>query len=383
MSGRFAGILIFLAIFLAPGTALGRDWYVSVSGVAGAAGTLPEPTSLSSALSRSATDDVVIMRGGQYNLTFQVFLEREGLVLRNYENEKPVLVLPYDDSNFSCVVWLYQARCELIGLEIVGGYYYGVKVEYPDCAIRNCIIRNTGRDGIKIPPGADRCVIENSEIYDTGKRDPTNAEGIDNVASNGIVVRGCHIHHTATNGIYMKGGAANCVIEGNLVTDTGGIGIMLGQSTDLVFMTSIYECRDSIARNNVVLRTRGSGLAFEAANNCRFYNNTLYDVAREYGGGISVHANEHNTPSKDVYVRNNIVVVKSSRPIVFVHPNGLATTADMTSDNNLYFNSTGVYKFWWEPGGNFWTGLDQWQANTPFDEHSFIADPQFTGVAAP
>ena len=64
------------------------------------------------------------MRGGQYNLTFQAFLEREGLVLRNYENEKPVLVLPYDDSNFSCVVWLYRPRCELIGLEIVGGYFW-------------------------------------------------------------------------------------------------------------------------------------------------------------------------------------------------------------------------------------------------------------------
>ncbi len=379
MNGRLVLALLAVLVLMTGGNAFGRDWYVAVGAPAGAAGTEAEPTSLFSALSRCAADDTIIVRAGAYSLSAQVFLEREGLTLRNYPGERPTLSLPTGNASLSCVIWMYQPRCKVIGLEIAGGYYYGVKVEYPDCLIRDCIIRDTGRDAVKIVQTAPRLAIEGCEIHHTGVRDPSNAEGIDNVAADDVIVRDTYIHHTATNGLYMKGGAARCIVERNLVTDTGGHGIMLGQSTDAGLMTSIYECRDSIARNNVVLRTAGSGLAFEAASNCRFYNNTCYDVARTFGGGVSVHANEHLTSSKNVYVNNNIIVVKSARPMFFVHALGLASTGDMTADRNLYYNTSGSYKYWWEPGGNYWTSLAQWQSGTPYDATSFAANPQFEG----
>jgi hypothetical protein len=376
---KLASALLFSALLVAIAPAFARDWYVAVGGPDGAAGTEAEPTSLFSALSRTVVDDTVIMRGGTYDLGRQVFLEREGLTLRNYPSESPTIVLPTNNASLSCVVWLYQSRCSLIGLEIVGGYYYGVKVEYPDCLIKDCVIRGTGRDAVKIVRTAPRLVIENCEVHHTGVRDPSNAEGIDNVAADDVVVQDCYIHHTATNGLYMKGGAARCIIERNLVTDTGAHGIMLGQSTDAGLMTSIYECRDSSARNNVVLRTTGSGLAFEAANKCRLYNNTCYDVARTFGAGVSVHANQHLTPSDDVYVHNNIIVVKSTRPMFFVHPLGLAAMGDMTCDRNIYYNTSATYKYWWEPAGNFWNSFEDWQNNTPYDATSLVTDPQFEG----
>jgi len=174
----------------------------------------------------------------------------------------------------------------------------------------------------------------------------------------------------------MKGGAKDCIIEGNLVTDCNANGIMLGQSTGKQWMTSEYECRDSIARNNVIMRTKGSGFAFEAALNCRFYNNTLYDVARESQGAINVNANSYRTPSKNVSVVNNVVVVLSGRPFVFVHALGLAEPSDMRCDYNLYYHPRGRYRFWYEPKKMYWEKFEHWQGGTPFDEHASLADPR-------
>jgi hypothetical protein len=365
---------LVLACCAAPCAA--RDWYVSVSGPAGSAGTLSDPTELFSALGRAAAGDSVILRGGLYSLSKQVFLEQPNLTLRNYPGERPVLSMPVDNPSLLSVVWPYANGCSVIGLEIVGGAWYCVKMDYPDCILKDCVIHGSGHDAVKIARPADRCIVDNCEIYDTGKTYPSNAEGIDNVGCDEVVVRDCYIHDIATNGLYMKGGASRCIIERNYVVNCAGHGIMLGQSTDLdLIKDPPYECRDSVARNNAVRATQYSGLAFEAAYNCRFYNNTLYDVAVLGSGGITVRVNEHGTPSKNVFVRNNIVVVLSDRPMFFVQPLGLQALADMSCDNNLYYNPRSHYTFWWEPGGLYLSSLQQWQSNTPYDAHSFCADP--------
>ncbi len=378
MKAASGAALAALALLCMAQAASGRDWYVTVAGSDAAAGTLADPTSLFGALGRAGAGDSVILRAGQYDLTRAGILNHQDMTLAGYPDERPVLSMAYDNASLGSVVRPYANGCTVRGLEIAGGYYYGVKMDYPDCVVEDCRIRDTGRDAVKIARPADRCRIENCEIWNTGRRDPSNAEGIDNVACDDVVVRGCYIHDTATNGLYMKGGAARCIIEKNVVADTGGHGIMLGQSTDQALMTSVYECRDSIARNNIVLRSSGSGLAFEAASNCRLYNNTLYDVATTFGGGISVHANEHNTPSKDVHVNNNIIFVTSTRPMFFVHPSGLATAADMACDYNLYFRPSGNYSFWFEPSSLYLNGINAWRAATPYDAHSLVGDPQFT-----
>ncbi|MBL0020668.1 MAG: right-handed parallel beta-helix repeat-containing protein [Bacteroidetes bacterium] len=62
----------------------------------------------------------------------------------------------------------------------------------------------------------------------TGNALDPNAEGIDNVNGDGMVVRNCHIHHTSTSGVYAKGGADGCIIDENLIRETGEAGILLG-----------------------------------------------------------------------------------------------------------------------------------------------------------
>ena len=376
---RRTAALCLIALLLAFGasSAWGRDWFVAVDGTEGAAGTKEQPTSLFSALGRAQARDSIVLRGGRYQgaeiTQRMVFLQQSGLTLRAAEGERPVISIPV--AGGSCIVWFYAPNCTIEGLELEGGGAHCVKMEHPKGVVRNCKLHGSGADAVKIVRTAPGCVIEGCEIYDTGKA-TTNAEGIDNVAADDVVVRGNYIHHIMSNGLYMKGGARNCLIEGNLVTDCNDNGIMLGQSTGKQFMTSQFECRDSIARNNIVMRTKGSGLAFEAAQNCQFANNTLYDVAQSAQGAINVNANSYKTPSIGVTVLNNVVVVLSGRPFVFVHALGLRAKGDLRCDYNLYFSPTSRYPFWYEPEKMYWEKFEHWRAGTGCDEHSLLADPK-------
>jgi len=356
---------------------LAREWYVAPDAPDGAEGKLEKPAALHSALDRAGAGDTVFLRGGRYELTRQVFLEKVGLTLRNHTDEKPVLSMTTRDRKLQAAVWLEAKGTGIFGLEVVGGGTYCVKIDFPDCLVSSCRIHGPGRDCIKITPSADNCRIENCEIYQSGRTGPSNAEGIDNVAADGCVIRNCYIHDITTNGLYMKGGAANCLIENNVVTDCAHNGIMLGQSTDVQYIRRPpHECVDSVARRNFVARVDGAGLSCEAALRCRFEDNTVYDVARVRHGGVSVQENEHHTPSKDVTFTNNIIVVLSGAPMVVVHPNGLLAMSDMTCDGNVYFNPARRYSFSWEPDRKVFSSLAEWRSATPFDAASAV-------VAAP
>jgi hypothetical protein len=367
-------ILTVLAIFfLSTLPAEARDWYASPAGRDGAPATAEAPASIISATRNAAAGDTIILRKGEYALAQQVFLEKENLTLKAFEGERPVLKGPIDNKRFQNVLWLSAKGCKAIGLEIVGGNWYSVKMEAPECVLRDCRIHGSGHDAVKMTR-AHKSLIESCEIYDTGRVFPSNAEGIDNVAGDDLTVRGCYIHHTTTNGIYMKGSAWRNTIEGCLVTDTGHNGIMLGQSTDKNLMRSDYECLDSVARNNVVMRTDGAGLAFEAAANCRFENNTLIDVARVRSVGIAIQPNEHGTPCKDVIVTGNAVSVSSARPMLGARGKALASMSDLKCDDNRYYRASGPYTFEWDPTDKVYSGLANWQQNTPYDAHSTILE---------
>ena len=127
----------------------------------------------------------------------------------------------------------------------------------------------------KIKPGCDGIQVLGCELYNSGvgiSNDPNdpNAEGIDNVNGDGMVVRNTHIHHTSTTGVYAKGGADGCIIEENLIRETGEAGILIGFYTDAEYFDetanpSFFECRNTVARNNIVVNTGGAGIGFFAA----------------------------------------------------------------------------------------------------------------------
>ncbi len=370
------GLWLFCGVFAQ--SAWAKTLYVAPNGNDANSGGLTSPLATPNrALSLAAPGDTISLRGGRYQLGKTLYLDKANLTLTSYPNETAVLIATTADAaNLGNVVYIVANRVTLQGLEIQGGHYYGLKVEANlGTVVRNCRILGSGRDNIKMS-NADEMLIEGCDIGPSGLRDSSNAEGIDSVGGRATVVRGCYIHDTATAGLYLKGGAADCVVENNRVERTGAAGILMGQDTDPEFMRNgtPYEALNCIVRNNIVTQTAGAGVGAYSGSNIWFENNTLYDVARTYHAGLYVVSNTRHVASRLILFKNNIVVMNSTRPIFFV-----INLADaLQSDYNLFFKPSGVYGFWRESAAatNYWPSLKQWQLGLKVDQHSTINDPQ-------
>jgi hypothetical protein len=369
-------------------TAQARTIYVSTTGDdhQDNTGTITQPlASPSRALEIAAPGDTIYLRAGHYYLNKSLWINKDKLTLASYPGEKALLYGYYEEGPDSptSMVTITANHVLLLNLEIHGGSYYGVKVDLEDEAksttgvrIRGCRIRYTGRDCIKTF-NADQLVIEDCEIGPSGLRDPRNAEGIDCIGSIGVTIRNCYVHDTATNGIYLKGGARNGLIERCRVENTGEFGgILLGQDTDPEFMRdgARHEAINCEARNNIVLNTGAAGLGTYSGNNVRFYNNTLFNVARLGQAGFYVVMNNREVPSRQVTFKNNIVAVFSHRPMVKL----INLAGPLRSESNLYYHGLNEAIFGrerWAPERYENWSFEQWQEQMKVDLRSSLANP--------
>jgi hypothetical protein len=352
--------------------------YVATNGSDSNAGTAGAPVAtLSRAYSLAANGDSIYLRSGRYNVTRQLTVEKDSITIASYPGESAAIVgATTDTTNLQSVISIVSNNVSLIGLEIQGGSYYGVKSESNNgMLVRNCRILGTGRDCVKMF-NSDNATIEGCDIGPSGVRDSSNAEGIDSVGSRNTVVRGCYIHDTTTTGLYLKGGSSGCVVERNRIERAGHSGILLGQDTDEEFMRdgTPYEALDSVVRNNLVINTVGAGVGTYSGSNVRFENNTLYDVAKSYNGGFYVAINSREVPARQVRFKNNVVVVLSDRPMVFV----INLSDQLVSDSNIWYRPNGGnYKFWRETptAADYWESFADWQRGMSVDSRSLTTNP--------
>jgi hypothetical protein len=134
------------------------------------------------------------------------------------------------------------------------------------------------------------------------------------------------------------------------------------------------EAIDCVARNNLIAGTGAAGLGAYSSNNVRFENNTLVDVARSGQAAFWVVTNSREVPSKNVTFKNNIVVVNSGRPMVFL----LNLAGGLNSDSNIYESLRGAAEFRREMTAegvaNTWR-FEEWQRHMRVDSRSLSADP--------
>lgn len=375
----FSVSLTFLILGAIAGEASAATIYVSTNGNDSNPGTISAPVAtVKQAFNLASPGDTITLRGGDYFLTRYLWIDKEGLTFTSYPQESAAIIgSNTDTTNLGSLLIINARNVTLKNLEIRGGSYYAIKLEQSvNTVIRNCRIYNSGRDCVKTF-NADNLLIEGCDIGPSGVRDGSNAEGIDVIGSKGVTIRDSYIHDTATTGIYVKGGATNAVIERNYIERTGHAGILLGQDTDPEFMRdgTVYECLNSVARNNIIVKAEGAGIGSYSGKNVRFENNTLYDVARSYNGGFYIAMNGRDVPTEDVKFKNNIVVVFSSRPMVFT----LNMKGQFVSDSNIWFRpSGGVYKFWRETPtrGDYWESFAAWQVGMGADSNSMTVDPK-------
>jgi hypothetical protein len=276
-------------------------------------------------------------------------------------------------------------------LEIVGGYYYGIKLEnnwensepvrrsVSDLTIRNCRIHDTSRDCIKIMPGCANIKVLNCEIHHSGVEPANltaqNAESIDNVNGSDMVVRICYFHDIATTGLYAKGGAKNCLIENNLIINCGDMGVTAGNTdTDEEWFDKnnkdYTESFDIIIRNNIIVVAKWGGVGLFAAVRPQVINNTFVNVASYTYGALYISRGETyvgsngrlvTPPCRDVKILNNIFVQAQAgdRPMIRIRYNDNDKTESLMGTNQIDYNryyrpgKAAIYENWRTPDLTF------------------------------
>lgn len=231
-------------------------------------------------------------------------------------------------------------------------------------------------------------------------RDPSNAEGIDNVNGDRCLVQDCHIHDIATNGVYFKGGATNCVAERCLVENTGAGGIFVGFDTspewfDTLANPSYYENIYGVVRNCIVRNTVYAGIAMYGAYHPKIYNNTVINTAASAHSpiyfGLAYQDWEPyagRPPTTAPVIRNNISYQGPGYPgdMVFIRYSddlgGMRALSGMPiMDRNRYYRTSGPANFEDRRPESLYSGnLAGWRAHIGGDYHSWEADPLLDGT---
>jgi Right handed beta helix region/Dockerin type I domain len=286
-------------------------------------------------------------------------------------------------------------------LEISGGYYYGIflqtnwdQSENPsgtgasNVIIEDVKVHSTGRDAIKITPKSNNVTIRRSEIYASGLRDNSNAEGVDNVNGSGMIVEDSYIHDTATTGVYFKGGATNVVVQRNRIENTGGAGILIGFDTspeffNLTLNPQYYEAIGGIVRNNIVRNTQLAGIGMYASNNSVVVNNTIVNTAQSAHAAIyfgvtfqDYDPNAGRPANNNPFIRNNLIV-QNAKPCMAIRYSselgGLSGLNGVTNSNyNAFYNTAGSCSFSdGRPTPNTFSGnLAGWRTRTGGEANS-------------
>jgi hypothetical protein len=417
--------LFFLAGIIPAGAA---SIFVATNGSdATGTGAIGRPyRTVSHAVERANPGDVVDIRGGTYREAGEVRLRQPRITLRSHAGERAVISAPLNDEDrySSCIQIDPDAdRTVLSGLEITGGYYYGImlqtKWDWGDPAdnrgachvlIQDCTIHHTGRDGIKITPNCDDITIRRCTIYRTGVGPANigaeNAEGIDCVNGDRVRVQDCRIHDIFSTGIYLKGGATDGLVERTRVSRCGGAGILLGFDTspeyfDVRRNPRYYENIRGTVRNCLVRDTGWEGIGMYAASNPAVYNNTLINVCT--GGihaalyfGLSYQDWEPHAgrpPTVKPKIRNNLVVQPAGfadEMVEIRYQDDLGGMSALSGrpgmDYNGYFiGGGGAARFTdRRPGSRFERAtLARWRTLSGSDRHSRTANPVLAGSGDP
>jgi parallel beta-helix repeat protein len=357
----------------------------------------------------------IILRAGTYE-SKEIKFRTSNLNIHSYAGEWAVIKAVTNVEDVTNCIWFREpgtSNITLENLEIVGGYYYGIKFEsdwdddrtvpydkkkgISNVKIINCKIHDTGRDCIKIAPGCKDIQVLNCEIYRSGVGPANvtarNAEGIDNVNADRMIVRNCYFHDIATNGLYAKGGAKDCVFEQNLLMNIGEGGLVAGYlDTDnewfnITSNPTYLESINIIIRNNIVINSKREGIGLYAASGAQVYNNTLVNVANDEGSaGLIISRGEiYGTPTGDKYpncrnlkISNNIFLQSATAKGQMARLRGIPEGTNDLS-NNYYFKSSGVPNFRIDiADGDYkeFTGFDNWKTQSKLDATSINADPK-------
>ncbi len=390
--------------------------YVSTAGNDGTANgsqALPYRT-IRTAVNNAVAGATIVIRGGTYVEPQEIRVRVPNVTIRSYPGEWAVIDRSADTENVGMYFYVGSNGGKLQCLEVKGGFY-AVSTETQwdwgqsdrsgasDLLIENTKLHDSFRDVVKIKPNSDRVTIRHNEIYNSnrGQTGECNAEGIDNVNGDKMLVQYNHIHDTCSTGVYFKGGATDGIVEYNLIENTGAAGIILGFDTspeyfDLTVNPDYYENIRGIARYNLIKNTGWGGIALYASKDGQVYNNTLIDTAKIYHSpiyyGITFQDWEDfaKRPANiNPTVRDNIVVQNTVTRAALVgiryadELGGLsALSGNANMNNNCYYQAGRAATF--EDGRTDWNGsFTEWRSHMGAESGSMEINPNLDTNSKP
>jgi hypothetical protein len=371
-------ILAAAALFGAVAPVSAATYTISLTGNDKNNGVSAPFRTLAKAVSVLKDGDSIVLRAGTYD--GDVSISRAAVTISSYPGETAAISTPLKGKASNTLTLAPGAiGAHLSRLNVLGGTYYALKIDGDKrdkaTLIEDCVLGQSGHDCVKITPGADGITFRRCEIGVSGLKDSSNAEGIDNVCADNMVVQDCWIHDIATNGIYPKGGARNALVERTRIENCGGGGVMLGFYTDLQWFDQVenprlFESLNGMVRNCVIVNTQGAGVGLYSAQDAHVYNNTMINVAQTLHAGILLNVGTQGTPCENVSVINNIITqnATATRPM-FESRDPNATGLNFS--NNRYWRQGGSAAF---VNGSWTGGLANWQA-LGMDPASTEGDP--------
>ena len=404
------------------GAAEGGSIYVSTGGKDETGdGSITNPfRTIGCALIAAQPGDEIVLRGApaldRNRYQEEIRIQEPDITIRSETGEWAIVECPINDQDEdSCVHFdVGSDGGSLQRVEVIGGYYYGIKFETTwdwdevpggegasNILIKDVKVHDTGNAAVKITPGCDGITLRRVELYNSGRRDPDSAEGIDNVNGDQMTVQDSYIHDTGGTGLYFKGGATDCVVERSRIERTGGAGVLLGFDTspeyfDLAVNPKYYESIRGVVRNNIISTVPWAGIGLYGAKDAQVLNNTIVDAAREEHSpiyfGLTYQDWEPGAgrpASVNPTILNNLVYQSAGLPAecVFIRYDEEDELGKMSAlegmpamDYNLYYAAAGSCVFTdMRPGSELSQGtFAQWQAHIDGDAHSLPSDPQLT-----
>ena len=395
-----------------------------------ATGSIGAPyKSINTALANAEPGNTIILRGGTYREGINVRVRIPNITIKSRKGEWAVIDLttynPGAEEDSGVYFDTDASGGKLQSVEVKGGFY-AVALETKwgwhgdddyvaasDIIIEDCKLHSSRYDVVKVKPNCNNVTIRYNEIYNSGQAykapfyGEDNAEGIDNVQGNNMIVQNNYIHDICSNAIYAKGGATDVLIENNIIERAYGGGILVGFDTspdwfDLDTNPEYYENIRGVVRNNLIINTGWEGIGLYASKDAQIYNNTLVNVSNGlyhsaiyFGIATQDWDDDAGRPANiNPTIRHNIV----SQPASIVHPMieirfddndqlGLLSglEGNPTMNNNCYYIAGKSARFKDNRPGSILenAGLSAWKAHIGGETGSIEVDPSLNSNYMP
>jgi hypothetical protein len=282
----------------------------------------------------------------------------------------------------------FQANGSGVVIEGSGGerdafFITGAETGIAYVVVEGLTIQHAERAGMRID-NAHHVTVRNCTFADNG------TWGLFTDFSDYTTVENCESYGSVEeHGIYISNSSDYPIIRGNRLHDNHGCGLHMNGD---ISMGGDGIISHAVVENNIVYENGtagGSGINMDGVTDAMVRNNLVYN---NHASGISLYQIDGGSPSQNIRVLNNTVIMPADGRWALNIPNtennrlfnnivltnhpyrgsiliGTPVSAGFESDYNVVVN-----RFAADGEGDTVLSLVEWQA-LGYDQHSFIADP--------